>query len=184
MLWGLGVLLERLVGQSPTKVRASLARHEVEKILRESQEVGLLQVAQRDLAQNLFASAARGVSEFALPFHRVPHVRRGESRLIALKRAQRDNIKAFAIADPGSREPIGYVRTIDLLLSDATTIDQFEPLPKLPARELHGDALIQMQSERWAMALVVDETGRGVGLITHDALINPLLTGPLVTLRR
>ena len=184
VLWGLGVALERIVGQSPTKVRASLARHELEKILRESQEVGLLQVAQRDLAQNLFANAARAVSELALPFHRIPHLKRGESRAQALKRAQRDNVKAFAVTDTGSREPIGYVRTIDLWLSEASRIETFEELPKIAARELHGDALIQMNSERWAMALVVDDTGRGIGLVTFDSLIDPLLAGPLITLRR
>ena len=184
VLWGLGVALERIVGQSPTKVRASLARHELEKILRESQEVGLLQVAQRDLAQNLCANAARAVSELALPFHRIPHLKRGESRAQALKRAQRDNVKAFAVTDTGSREPIGYVRTIDLWLSEASRIETFEELPKIAARELHGDALIQMNSERWAMALVVDDTGRGIGLVTFDSLIDPLLAGPLITLRR
>lgn len=184
MLWGLGSLLERLVGQSPTKVRVSLARHELEKILHESQEVGLLKIAQRDLAQNLFANAARPVADFAQPFHRLPHLRRGDYRIAALKRAQKDQIKVFAVTDIGSREPLGFIRTIDLLLAQGPQVDKFEELPKIPAKELHGDALIEMQSQRWAMALVIDEQGKGIGLVTLDNLIDPLLAGPLTTLRR
>lgn len=184
VLWGLGTLLERLVGQSPTKARVSLARHELERILRESQEVGLLQIAQRDLAQNLFATAARPVSEFAQPFHRLPHLRKGDSRAAALKRAQRDQIKVFAVTDSGSREPLGYLRTIDLLLSQSEKIEESQELPKIVGKELHGDALIEMQSQRWAMALIVDDAGKGIGLVTFDNLIDPLLAGPLSTLSR
>ncbi len=184
ILWGLGSVLGRIVGQSPAKTRASLQRHELERVLQESHEIGLLAVAQRDLATHLFAVGGRHVGEFGRPASRFASVRIGRRFSDALARTRREGRSVLLVYGDDAREPVGYVRTIDLLLGESSVLIDYEPLTTIGHREPHGDALIRMQSLRQDVVKVVDEAGRMTGIVHLDALIEPLLSGSLVALRR
>ena len=62
VLWGLGRGLQWLLGETPLRVRLTLARQELQGVLDEGHAVGILRPAQRRLAQNLFAIAGQRVS--------------------------------------------------------------------------------------------------------------------------
>ena len=184
VLWSLGRVLEMFLGQSPTKARLSLARREVDQVLKESQDVGLLRPAQRSLAQNLFSVASKEASEFSIPTQRLPGIRMGSSRQDALRYASRNRLTALPVIGDRDREPIGYVRTIDLFLQESATVDDVRPLISILESELHSGALIHLQSEKEALAKVVNQEGETTGFVAVNDLVGPLLTGNLASLRR
>ena len=55
---------------------------------------------------------------------------------------------------------------------------------KIPADEVFGEAVMQMQADRQTLALVVGANERPVGLLSIDQLTDPLLEGRLGALKR
>ena len=91
------------------------------------------------------------------------------------------------IRDSKTKQPIGYVRAAELLVRESGdgSIEPFiHPLLEISAGELHGEALLKMQSSRNTLAKVVNQEGEIIGLLTLMSLSDPLLSGPLLSLRR
>ncbi len=184
ILWGLGRIVEWMVGTSPARAQLSLARRELQQVLKESEEVGLLRPAQQALAQNLFTVASRQANEFGVPYQRLPAVRRGSSVKDALRIARRNRLTALPVLGENGRDPIGYVRTIDLNLQTSTSIDEVRPLVEINQQQLHSAVLIQLQSAKEPIAKLVDDHGAMTGYISVNDLMEPLLAGNLSTLKR
>ncbi len=177
VLWALARLLEWIVGQSPEKIRLTLARKELEQMLQEGQEAGLLQPVQRKLAQNFFNIAAQPVGQVCLPLHRVHSVQRGTTYRQALGYAQRYRLSNIVIYGERPSDLIGYVRTIDLLLAPNTNaaINEFHPLLTLKAQEHAGEAIMRMETKRHEIAQVVNDKDQALGIISISDLTDPLL---------
>lgn len=184
VLWGLGRVVEWMVGTSPAKAQLSLARRELQQVLKESEEVGLLRPAQQALAQNLFTVASKHASEFGVPYQRLPAIRRGSSVREALRIARRNRLTALPVLGEKGRDPVGYVRTIDLNLQASTSIDEIRPLVEIHHQQLHSAVLIQLQSAKEPIAKLVDDQGVMTGYISVNDLVEPLLAGNLAALRR
>ncbi len=162
ILWAMSQLLERFIGQSPEKIRLALARKEVQQVLEDGLEAGILHPTQRQLAQSFFLVASKPVSEFYTP---LAHVRSANvtdptSKLLRLaKRNQLADIPVFQKIPPAidpqteknlgstkSANPkaapskpvhlVGYVRTIDLLIAHETSTSQIDDLKDKLIREL------------------------------------------------
>jgi CBS domain containing-hemolysin-like protein len=174
LLWALGRFLQYLLGEAPERVRLTLARKELEDVLQQGREAGLLRPAQHRLAQNLFATADRRVTDFFTPLARVASVQRGAHPDEALRLARRHRLAEVPVSDPKSRELVGYVRVIDLRLSARETVDDVRPLLAIPAAETHVGALLAMQTKRESLAQVVDAHGKTVGLVHARQLNEPL----------
>ena len=176
ILWRLGKLLEKIFGQSPAKVRLALARKELGNFLEEGQDAGILQPTQLQLAQNFFLVATQPVSKWMVSKGRVRTIARKATRAAALKRAQRLRQTEVAVADDKSGELVGYLRTIELVVNEsATKLDGFlNPLVQLQHDDLHGEAIIQLQASGELMARVVNDKGETMGVVTLDALTQPL----------
>ncbi len=184
-LWVMGKFLERLIGQSPETVRLALARKELQQVLEDSLEAGILKPTQRQLAQSFFLVASNPVNEICIPITRVRAVKHTATRTAVLKLAQRRRLPEIPIYQNERHQLIGYVRTVDLLLKEpgdeSLTV---RPLIEIKASELMGEAVLQMQSARVPLAKVVNDSGATIGLLTLDLLTNPLLEGSLGSLRR
>lgn len=186
LLWGLGRLLENILGQSPQKVRLTLARKEVQQVLEEGLEVGLLHPTQRHLGQNFFMVASKLVREVCTPLSRLHSINCKASRNDMLRLAKRKKLADIPLWNGTKSNLIGYVRTVDLLVKSSGANDSQDPRKLMAIRsgELYGEALIQMQAQRETIARVVGAGGHTVGVVTIDQLTDPLLKGPLVSLRR
>ena len=68
--------------------------------------------------------------------------------------------------------------------SSKTIVSNINPLIEVLADDLIGSAIMKLQGAREQMARVVDEQGATYGVISMDALVDPLLSGPLLSLRR
>ncbi|MGI9519416.1 MAG: CNNM domain-containing protein [Pirellulaceae bacterium] len=178
LLWALGWLLERLCGQSPARIRLALARQELGDVLMEGRDAGILQPTQLQLSQNFFMVATRPVSEWMTPVNRLAPLFRTATRHEALQQAQRLRQTEMVVADERTGELAGYLRTIEMIVdtSNASLTTYINPLLEIPHTYSHGAAIMQMQTSGELMARVVDEQGQTLGVVTLDALTEPLLS--------
>jgi len=187
LLWSLGLVLEKLLGSSPVKVQSSLARKEIYEVISEGHDAGLLHNTQRYLAQNFFIHASKKVVESCRPLNRFPTLTEQSTVSAALRAARRAEIDYLPIRSSRTRQPIGFIRAAELLLTadlEQTIEPWIQPLATMAATELHGEALLKMQGERMMLAQVVNKSNETVGILTLDSLAAPLLSGPLSALRR
>ena len=174
VLWSLGRLLAWIVGEAPLRVRLTLARKELQEVLEEGHEAGILRPAQRSLAQSLFAVASRPVRDFSVPVARVAPVRQGTLKADVFRLARRHRAAVWPVAEVHQRKLIGYVRIIDLYLDDSPRVDTVRPLLQISEHESHIAALIRLQEEKEELACVINEEGATVGLLFADRLTEPL----------
>lgn len=185
VLWSLARLLAKMLGQSPEKVRLLLARKDLQKVLDEGQQAGILHPTQRLLGQNFFLVASKSVRSVCTPVQRVAAVALGSKKEDVLRLARKQKLAEIPVYERTKSNIIGYVRTVDLLLSDDdSTIENPSPLVAIKGSELFGEALLQMQANRNTIARVVVDSGQTVGLLSIDQLTDPLLKGSLGSLRR
>lgn len=178
LLWLVGRFFESLVGQTLLQIRLVLARKELQQVLQEGQEAGLLHPAQRELTQQLFANGTQNVLKFAVPLNRLPSVALGEPQTQALRLAARQQSPIVTVRDPTSRRLIGYVRVIELLLRAEPNVMTIHPLARIPRTETQLSALIHLQSHQASAAIVEDPNGNPLGLLLADELAEPLFPEP------
>jgi len=174
VLFLLARILQWLVGEAPENVRLVLARKELQQVIEEGQQIGILQPSQRALAQSFFTVAGQPVSAFCTPVARVASVPVGTKKSDVLRLARRHRVAAVPVTEPGDRKLAGYVRTVDFYLDDCEYVESYRPLLEIQQTETHSGALVQMQSEKEALASVVDEEGTIVGLLYFKHLAEPL----------
>jgi CBS domain containing-hemolysin-like protein len=178
VLWWLNRLLARVVGKGSEPIRSRLARRELERVLEEGHEAGILYPAQRSLAQGIFAVANQPVSRFVAPLDRVPRARADMIKQDVLRLAQRYRIAVVPVEPPGAKgQLIGYLRVVDLRLSTTGELGPLRPLMEIPETASHLAALVQLQTAKEGLARVVDAAGQTVGIVTADRLREPLLPG-------
>jgi len=176
ILWGLSRLLARLVGESPEEVRLTLARRELQKVLEEGHEAGIIHPAQWRLAGRLFAEAKQPISQFVRPLTQLPRARSGMNKEDVLGLARRYQISVVPVEAPGGDGgPVGYVRVIELGLSGSDEVGPVHRLLEIPESITHLNALTRMQTADESLAAVVDSRGEMIGIVTADALREPLL---------
>ncbi len=186
VLWALSWILGWLLGQSPEKIRLTLARKELQEVFEEGLEAGILHPTQRHLAQRFSLIAARPVGEFYQPLTRCPSVARNATNEAVKKIARNRNLADVPVFEKTKTNIVGYVRTIEFLV-DATkqhADDGLRELRSVKTTELVGEVILQMQANRETLLLVVDRFGRKLGLLSIDHLTDPLLNGPLGSLKR
>jgi CBS domain containing-hemolysin-like protein len=178
VLWGLGRLLQTVLVEAPLRVQLALARKELQQVFAEGQEAGILQPAQRKLAQNLFAIASRRVQDLCTPIGRMASIRLGANKKEVLRVARRHRAIVSPVVDADGRELLGYVRTVDLHLDASERVETYRRLPSIEASESHIAALIQMQTNKEELARVVDGDGAIIGLLYASELTGPLFRDP------
>lgn len=190
ILWALSRLLEKWLGQSPDRVQVTLARKELGQFFEEGLEVGILQPSQRLLSENFAAVASGHVNEICTPLSKINTLFETATVADAKKLAARKQLADIPIKQKSTGKIIGFVRTIDVLLSDypddrQRSIEPFiKPLTQIKSDELVGEALIQMQVERQTLAMVINQIDKPIGFLSIDQLTEPLLLGRLGSLRR
>ncbi|MBN1590245.1 MAG: DUF21 domain-containing protein [Pirellulales bacterium] len=178
LLWGLNWLLARFVAEPPEEVCLTLARRELQKLLAEGQEAGILYQAQQSLARGIFALSDRPVSQFAVALHDMPRARETMPKQEVLRLAKRYRIADVPVEATGaSRELIGYVRVIELTLDDSEEVGPLRPLIEIPRTANHIDAVVRMENAGESLARVVDQQGGTVGIVTAGSLRKSLFHG-------
>jgi CBS domain containing-hemolysin-like protein len=176
LLFVFGRFLERLLGQSPEKIRLTLARSELNQILKEGEVVGILHPSQRQMSQSFFLIAAKPVSQLCIPLPRVHSLPLGTPIHRAISYAQRFRLPHVVIHDGSKSNVVGYVRTVDLILAPDTYAAITEPreLLELYGGEHTGEAIMRMQTRRFDLAKVLNPRNQVIGIVSLNELTDPL----------
>lgn len=178
ILFVIGRLLEWVAGESQQQLQLLLARRELQNVLEEGHEAGILRPAQRQLAQGLFAVANESVGQFALPANRIARVRLGMPKAEVLRLARRHGLSAVPVEEPlGRRKLIGYVRVVDLRLDPREDVLPVRPLLEINHKTSHISAMFTLRAAGEPMARVVDDNGATLGILTESKLGEPLFRG-------
>ncbi len=176
LLWVVSKLLETVLGESPQRLQRRLARKELNQVLEEGHEVGILRHAQRRVAQGLFAVASQPLAEAVTPLSRVAKIRLGTSKSNVLRLARRLRVTELPVeTDDRTRALVGYIRVADLHVNaESDEVGPIYPLMKLSGTETHIGALMRMQSADQPLAEVVDPAGETLGIARLAQLTEPL----------
>lgn len=177
VLWLLSLVLQLFTKERPEELTLSLARRELNAILVEGHEAGILRPVQRTLAQTMLAIAGQPVKNFASPAGRVVRVTTTMSRSEMLRIAQRHRRTLLPVEDPQQkRQLVGFIRTVDLFLDGDDEL-QPEPFVELAENETFLSALGKLGVAHDALGHVIGAGGKTVGFITgrelHLALLRP-----------
>ena len=173
LLWAFSRILAKLVAESPERVQMNLARRELQRVLREGHEVGILWPAQQNLARGIFAKAQHPVGKLAVPLKGLPRARGDMSREDILGLARRYQIAEVVVEDAATGKLSGYVRVMELGLAAEEGRLPLRKLQTFGKNEISIVALTQLQSTGESMAEVVDENRETVGLLSVAALRRP-----------
>ena len=183
LLWAMSRVLEKALGQSPERVRLTLAKREIQDMIDEGIEAGIISQTQRTLSQNFSLVASQPVSEFCTPINKAHLLPATASSAAVQKLAARHELPDVPIYRGGKANVIGYVRVVEMLLNDETQLNVL-PIATVSEKELLGEVLLQMQNQHQTILRVVGKYNTTFGLLSIDQLTDPLLKGNLISLRR
>lgn len=167
VLWLVSRMLEAVVGQSPQRLRVGLARRELEQVFAEGREAGILNPAQQDLAQGLFALANQPVGQFAIPAAKTIAATTKMSKAEILRLARRHRLSMLPVEDVKTgRRIVGYLRVVDLYLKDDESLPAPLSVITLSAAEPVLRAVERLHESNQGLGHVVDDDGKTVGFVT------------------
>jgi CBS domain containing-hemolysin-like protein len=179
VLWLLSLALRVVTSERPEELRLRLARRELNLMLVEGSEAGILRPIQRTLAQNMLAMAGQPVRNFASPIGRVVRVTTTMPRSDILRIAQRHRRTLLPLEDAhDKRKLLGFIRTVDLILSDDEAGLQPRPFVELSENETFLSALGKLGVAQDALGHVVNASGKTIGFVTGRELRAALLGAP------
>jgi CBS domain containing-hemolysin-like protein len=196
VLWAISQLLGKLLGQAPEKVRLTLARRELQQVLDDGMEAGIIRPSQRILGQNFSLVASKQIINFCTPASHVVALPESATCQEISKLAARKELPDIVIYRSVRQKPIGYVRAVELLVQqNQIAVDQtagnqlperlLHDLPVVNASDLFGETLLRMQTNHETILKVINKKdGTMAGTLSIDQLTDPLLKGPLLSLRR
>jgi len=157
VLWGMSKLLGKLLGHAPEKVRLTLARKELQQVLDDGMEAGIIHPSQRILGQNFSLVASKPIGDFCTPTNQVVSLPESATSDEIRKLAARKELPDIVIYKSTRQEPVGYVRAVELLIQQNQTADGktkgkqtpeivLHELPVVSASDLFGETLLRMQT--------------------------------------
>lgn len=174
LLWLLGRVLSRLVGESPEIVRLELARKELMELLNQGQEAGILQPVQHNMSQAVFECGSNPVRQYATAASRLLTVKSSDSRSSLLRTARRNHTPELLVAGEKPHEYLGYVRVIDLHLASEEWQNDIRPLPVIKQNDSHMSAMMTLQDAKQTLGRLIDMQNRTIGIVSFRRLAAPL----------
>jgi putative hemolysin len=167
----LGNALRALTGEAPFQTRLAMQRSELEQVLREGHEAGVIAGGQRALAQNIFEMGNEPAIRFGVPMDRLAIVstpvdieaaknqaRRKSSSIVLVKRRQRI---------------IGCIPFATLELQGNSKI---ESVIECHQDERHLRVLLKLYEAKSDVAILVDNQGKPCRIVTQQQLLQSFLS--------
>lgn len=164
--------LRYLTGETPFHVRLGMARRELEQVLREGHEAGILAGSQRTLAQNVFEIGNQSAVRFGVPLSRLATIDAGDDRQLARAAARRQGHPIVLVRR--GKSIVGFLLYADLLNEQLPP----EPLPvvKASASDKHLSVLLRLYEAGSDVAVLTDRDGKTRSVVTRRQLLLPLMT--------
>jgi CBS domain containing-hemolysin-like protein len=174
----LGRLLSLVTGETPFRVRLGMARSELEQVLRDGQEAGLLSGTQRILAQNVFQIGNQPAIRFGVAPERLAIVDASDSWEAARGAARRQGHPIVLVRSGG--RITGYYWYADLATATAEAPPCALQVLQASTRQKHFSVLLEMGESGSEVAVLVNRDQKVKAVVTRRQLLQPLLT-PLST---
>jgi CBS domain containing-hemolysin-like protein len=174
LLWALGRGMQKLLGRSPETVRLVLARQELEQVLLQGHQIGILKPVQHELGQSWFSIAGKPISRFVTPVLHAQAIAQTTSRTAALRMAKKWKQPHLVVKSPKGTF-LGYTRVIDLCLrGDSEEIGPLRRMLTVDASSTFCNVLLKLQSERVSLAIVQQADGKVLGIVSEAQLTDAL----------
>jgi putative hemolysin len=166
---------QRLLGTNSIKAGSTLERQELQRVLVEGQEAGVLLPVQREIAQNIFTYGVRPVRQFAVPLRAIPLVTSTDDRDEILKQAARRGLPIVGVMDDSGGRLIGCYLVADILIHTGPELPLL-PVCSAAASESHIQVLTRMQQMQSPMAAIADAAGKTIAIVEKERLTTLLLS--------
>jgi CBS domain containing-hemolysin-like protein len=180
----LGNLLLKPFGVPPASESGHVphTENELRTLLRESQEQGLIEAEERRFTENALLFGDRRAREIMTPRPRIDYVTTDDSVEEAAAMAARNGHTRLPLCEPegGLDAPVGVIHAKDLLAvltekRNPPLAELARPLARVSEATLIDELLRELRRERQHIALVADEHGTTVGLVTMEDILEEIV---------
>jgi CBS domain containing-hemolysin-like protein len=181
----LGNLLLKPFGVPPASESGHVphSENELRTLLRESAEEGLIQAEESRFTENALLFGDRRAREIMTPRPRIDYITTSDTVDDAVEVAARGGHTRLPLCeqDGGLDEPVGVIHVKDLLavLRDdsvgASLADLARPLARVSDATLIDELLRELRRARQHIALVLDEHGTTIGLVTMEDILEEIV---------
>lgn len=164
-----------LLGAQANPRASTLERQELQRVLVEGQEAGVVLPIQREIAQNLFTFGGRPIRQFAQPLQALASVPENATREEVLQRSQATGQNIVGVFHANGKQLVGCYVVAELLLRGPTAELQPQPICQALATESNIQVLTRMHSQHFVLVQVFDAHQRLLGIVTRERLTSLLL---------
>lgn len=157
--------------------RHYLSQDEIRMALDHSEDAGVLEPGQAQMAQEILDIAKVKLYQIMIPIEEAATLERDWSLEKVLEEVRRRRFTRYPVYSPGTRHPVGMLHIKDLVFGVRN--ERWQSLiRRLPFRShaMEADDLLRdMQISRFHMAAVVDDTNHVLGYITMERILEEIV---------
>jgi CBS domain containing-hemolysin-like protein len=181
LTWGANALVGRalsLVGRQPTSARQFVSREELKLLLQMEPEEADVTVTEAEMIDKIFDLGETAVREVMVPLVDVAALPETASPADAVRLIQERGFSRIPVFTDRAFNIVGVVTTMDLLRLGGQAPDLrslMRPATYAPETKRIDDLLREMQKNRVQLAVVVDEYGGAVGIVTVEDIVEEVV---------
>ncbi|MGH7374256.1 MAG: hemolysin family protein [Candidatus Rokuibacteriota bacterium] len=181
LTWGANALVGRalsLVGRQPTSTRQFVSREELKLLLQMEPEEADVTVTEAEMIDKIFDLGETAVREVMVPLVDVAALPETASPADAVRLIQERGFSRIPVFTDRAFNIVGVVTTMDLLRLGGQAPDLrslMRPATYAPETKRIDDLLREMQKNRVQLAVVVDEYGGAVGIVTVEDIVEEVV---------
>ncbi len=180
MLNGLANVILKLLGIEPVPHTEIHSEEELKMIISESAEGGAIRASERELIQNVFNFDERLVKQIFTPRTQIVGMEADMPLQEAIDFSLREGYSRYPVYEDSLDQIIGFVHAKDLLVavmehSGKTLRELTRPVLYVHLNKKIVQLLRQFQKERRQIAIVTNEFGGTVGLVTMEDIVEELV---------
>ncbi len=180
LLNGFANFILKLVGLDPVPHEGIHSEEELKLIIAESAEGGAIEASERELIQNVFDFDDRFIWQILRPRTQIAAIEVDMSIDAAIEFSIQEGYSRFPVYQDSIDKILGFVHTKDLLLlsrqkNGKKIKDILRPVLYVSSNKKVIQLLRQFQKEHVQLAVVVNEFGGTVGIVTLEDIIEELV---------
>ena len=181
LTWGANALVGRalaLVGRRPTGARQFVSREELKLLLQMEPEEADVTVTEAEMIDKIFDLGETAVREVMVPLVDVAALPETASPADAVRLIQERGFSRIPVFTDRVFNLVGVVTAMDLLRRGVEAPDLrslMRPAFYVPETKRIDELLSEMQKNRVQLAVVVDEYGGAIGIVTVEDIVEQIV---------
>jgi putative hemolysin len=178
ILTSLTRLVMRLFGMGSAQFRPHATREDLENYLDMWNIRGYLRTAERKIIERIFDFSEIDVEDIMIPLVNIKTLEAQDSIDNAISLARKTGYSRIPVYEGEAYNIIGIVHAFDLLTANEKTQtlkDLMRPAPYVPNSAPVDELLKKLRTEGKSIAVVVDEYGGAVGIVTIEDILEEVV---------